>query len=704
MKNEFMILFLLFVHCSFTLGQLSNQGTAQFIKGLNALEQGEFKQAKEYFKESIRNYDDAPSHYQLAKIYLIENTHVLRNEALKHFKKAVWKEPDNIEYRYSYASLLEDFSKFSAIDEYEKILELNEEEADAWLKLAKISGNDFDEFIRSGRLLDGWFFASLDEYAYEDFEKAKYYYEQAIKYDSLNAQAYFDLAMLYENLGEPGNGISVLQSLVSFHPENSDGYLYLGLLYYKTSQIEKSYQSYSKALDLMTWEEKKDFTFESVRELISPAFEEEVTELGYKDLKRFIEYYWNVRDPLLMTDYNERLLEHYSRVAYANLRFSVKDMDVTGWRSDRGDIVLRYGEPLEMVRIRPQMAGNGVRMKTEVWYFENMRLGFTDQYSSGNYVYSVPSTDKSKLHPQFGGDSHWFAEVLKSVRHEEYRPKFEGPLFELPYDIAQFKGMKYKKDTDIYISYGLNLPDSLFGNVPKDYSHDYGIFLLDTRFNKVYEYRDSINTEPDMNFSSINNNEFYCNTNHFTAKPDSGYIALEVIRDIDKGVSANREKFQITDFSKDTILLSDIILATEINTEGTNKNSINRSEINITANPTGIFTTDTDLFIYYEIYNLEFGENHLTDFEQNISLSLYENPDESLSVGKIVGSVLQFIGIGEEDKITISSNYQTQERDSEIFLQIDMSGYEPGDYLLTLEVKDNISGCSAITNKVIYWQ
>lgn len=70
--------------------------------------------------------------------------------------------------------------------------------------------------------------------------------------------------------------------------------------------------------------------------------------------------FWKERDPLNLTPYNERLLEHYTRIAYSNLRFGIPKLNITGWKTDRGTVVIRYGVPPFVTRIRPTVVA-GVR-------------------------------------------------------------------------------------------------------------------------------------------------------------------------------------------------------------------------------------------------------------------------------------------------------------------------------------------------------
>ncbi|HZL55836.1 MAG TPA: GWxTD domain-containing protein, partial [Bryobacteraceae bacterium] len=74
--------------------------------------------------------------------------------------------------------------------------------------------------------------------------------------------------------------------------------------------------------------------------------------LASKNLKtdrerdRFIEQFWERRDPTPGTPENEFKDEHYRRIAYANTRFSSPTL--AGWKSDRGRIYITFGPPNEI--------------------------------------------------------------------------------------------------------------------------------------------------------------------------------------------------------------------------------------------------------------------------------------------------------------------------------------------------------------------
>jgi GWxTD domain-containing protein len=63
--------------------------------------------------------------------------------------------------------------------------------------------------------------------------------------------------------------------------------------------------------------------------------------------------FWETTDPLISTPENEAQIEYFSRVAVSMLRYDDAEQGVRGWRTDRGIIVIRYGEPPVEVLLPP---------------------------------------------------------------------------------------------------------------------------------------------------------------------------------------------------------------------------------------------------------------------------------------------------------------------------------------------------------------
>jgi GWxTD domain-containing protein len=55
--------------------------------------------------------------------------------------------------------------------------------------------------------------------------------------------------------------------------------------------------------------------------------------------------FWESADPLLSTPHNEAQLEYFARMAITMLRYDEPGRGLRGWRTDRGQVIVRYGEP-----------------------------------------------------------------------------------------------------------------------------------------------------------------------------------------------------------------------------------------------------------------------------------------------------------------------------------------------------------------------
>lgn len=61
-------------------------------------------------------------------------------------------------------------------------------------------------------------------------------------------------------------------------------------------------------------------------------------------LARDINRFWTLRDPVLSTKLNERLIEHWQRIAYSRKEFS-RNTESVYHTDDRGTIYVKYGAP-----------------------------------------------------------------------------------------------------------------------------------------------------------------------------------------------------------------------------------------------------------------------------------------------------------------------------------------------------------------------
>ena len=119
------------------------------------------------------------------------------------------------------------------------------------------------------------------------------------------------------------------------------------------------------------------------------AFEKLTTD---EERQKFIEQFWQRRDPKTSTPQNEMKEEHYRRISYANGRFSTQDK--AGWQTDRGRVYIQWGPPDE---IESHPSGGVNSPPFEAWRYPwleglgaNVILTFRDPSRTGNYELVPP--------------------------------------------------------------------------------------------------------------------------------------------------------------------------------------------------------------------------------------------------------------------------------------------------------------------------
>ena len=82
--------------------------------------------------------------------------------------------------------------------------------------------------------------------------------------------------------------------------------------------------------------------------------------------RRFLMEFWQVRDPSPGSSVNEFRDDFYSRLMYANERYSIRSRE--GWDTDRGQVLIRFGRPSS---IEPHLYERGFK-PYEIWQYNSI--------------------------------------------------------------------------------------------------------------------------------------------------------------------------------------------------------------------------------------------------------------------------------------------------------------------------------------------
>ena len=102
----------------------------------------------------------------------------------------------------------------------------------------------------------------------------------------------------------------------------------------------------------------------------------------------FFKRFWKRMDQNPGTDKNELMDEYYRRVNFTVVNFSSLAND--GWKTDRGRIFIKFGQPDDIERHPFEMSSNPY----EIWRYYGLRkvflfldkTGFGDYYLDPNYL------------------------------------------------------------------------------------------------------------------------------------------------------------------------------------------------------------------------------------------------------------------------------------------------------------------------------
>jgi GWxTD domain-containing protein len=142
-------------------------------------------------------------------------------------------------------------------------------------------------------------------------------------------------------------------------------------------------------------EEELDSTFELCQYIATGKEKKQYKKLDLNGKRNFLKSFWRQRDTEPLTEFNEYKQEYFQRVVIANARFS--STFKKGWKTDRGLVYIKNGEPDEIERHPYQMDIKAY----EIWYYYSIEGGvqyiFVDIRGMGE-LQLVHSTARNEIH------------------------------------------------------------------------------------------------------------------------------------------------------------------------------------------------------------------------------------------------------------------------------------------------------------------
>ena len=579
-------------------------------------------------KESVRAFRRvlkadrryAPAHNELAKLYMSRNTLQGRVDAREALEQALRLDPENLEYRLTQGDLMWAQGFWDNADKhYRELLEQDPENARAAYRIGQFAAKEYMKYggmFTITRSADGLQMMDWREWGEEHRREALDYLRKSMRADPTFRDPYYQLGLLYYEMDRPQSLVEVFRRLLTYSPGDKDALLFCGLGYQATGDEEKAHAFYSKALSRMAPEERA--VMESVDVIATVTERREIRKLegrkgppeSWQDSaprKRF----WRRQDPLFLTDYNERRMEHYGRVAYANLRYSRPSHGIAGWQTDMGKAHIKFGRPAYRFTQRPAMEveeqGPVITNHLETWVFEDFLVSFRNWDGLDHWAFD-PGEPLPNVR-DFGSSSDYFREfwswgMPRGSSLHVYRktpPRYVDPYREAKYSLPRLvAAFREPGATRLEISYAI--PEGrLERSGPTGFLRlDDGVFLLDENgddtYRKVYRH-----LELDPAGTDGLHREYLLSRRTVYVKPGR-YTVITEVKDHHTGsIGTFRDVLQIEP-PDSTLSMSDLLLASRIETRSFSPEG--REDLTITPAPVRTYRRSDPVHIYLEVYNL----------------------------------------------------------------------------------------------------
>lgn len=522
-------------------------------------------------------------------------------------------------------------------------------------------------------------------------------------------------------------------------------------IYYALGEHKIAESFVTQAIDIISrdtegWLVLEDFKY-ILDDLEMQTFFDANTPAGYRS---FFAGVINKRNPARSEDVDLRMQEHFRRLLDAEENYAfyeareayrvtnnvlgdkMADTDfpmaywLNGEFGDKGLIFIRHGEPANIVA-----SVNEATSFLESWRYRRPKMDFHFE-GHGQLAELVPTLpldiDVLEAREGWGGAYTRLASALRvqesetsfgrsrqleldfiaygnelfdqslayvhsgltSDRHKWSETTLHLPL---PYFVASFQDASNATsdttDVEIYFSVPIGtVSEALKGR--DRLGIEVGLSVHDHDWNEVYSSFEKLNVDASRAKDAVAVDYI-----RFEAVPDSYHVNLHArITDTD-WIGSYQFDYAVPDYSPGpagrTLLISDLVPAFEV-TPMDRPSRYAKKGLYLRSNPGRGYRPEDPFFIYFEIYNLTYAENDLTDFEITYIL---QPPGGK---GKRKGLFRRGSG---DPLLSVTYERTSEELNLAEYGEIDMSAVPAGRYELKVVVVDKNTGATTSNTRII---
>ena len=636
---------LLILTCLIAAPAWTSEVDSLYHAALTRMNEIEPKESAEEFKQILKkNGKHAPSLAQLTRLYIRLDTPEFRRRAVEASEKAIRIEPENLQYQLLHGEALwnRGFQR-EAKAHYEKVIEKFPNAAVAAYDAGR---HIFGEYmITRDRIIQRR--GAIRTFAKNEYDQAVMLFEKSLEVDRDYQDSYYLLGLAHLEHRRIPAMQRVMRRMMRRFPGDTNSQLFLAYSHQLQGELLEANKLYEKAISAMEPEQRK--MMESVDLIASQedsariAKAMKVGDDGEWEDSAALAQFWNKNDPLFLTDHNERRMEHYGRVAYANLRFSVPARNIEGWKTIRGQTYIKYG--------KYQRRTTGVfPLFKETWYYGGYRFTFQSVNGVDGWGFAGevgPSTTvdviggdpnamrtrnvdatqvaqtlfRKSTNPQWASDKmrEEYFEIQNRAAFKEKEARFVDPFqnrkYSMPHQITAFRSGKNMR---MEIAYAIPT-GKLKANDDRVIVMDEGLFMFDYRWQDIYRNVRPIAQEKPKG----GNAPQYLLSQRAMTLPQGTYNIVVEVGDRNSGSIGTFRTERLLSVSESRLDMSDLLLAKKI--ERVKPFPETRMDLRIAPNPLRAYRTGELASVYLEIYNLKKDEFGRTQYEITYTIGV---PDQ----------------------------------------------------------------------------
>ena len=613
MKKRFTIrIGLIAVACIFGAGLVRGETTIDALFRVAVEQVGKVSQKESIvaFEKIIskdKNY--APAYNELAKLHLLDHSVNGRQRAMRRIRQAIAIASDNVEYRLTRGKIMwHQGFRSRALNQFKNVIKKDPNNTDV---LNSIGMFWVYEFLR---VKDNSQTRNFGGFAQEAKQEALQILRKSIKLDGTSQQPYYLLGILYFEDKYWDAFHALMQALRAQYPDDKNALLFCGLAAYQIGEFNDSHNYYQRALGLMSVEERE--LLESIDLFVSQE------DHAFRDTTQAIdallerEMFWKRQDPLYLSEFNERKMAHFGRMAYANLRFRRFSDDVEGWQTDMGKTYIKFGRYRRRKTFFYSVGNDPYRAfhrMMETWYYETFKIEYcgngADRWSfCGGFEVGQ-------------GGARYYAGNFVEASHHTFRKtaqRFVDPYlnrkYTLPYQVAAFEEQNRMR---VELSY--MIPKDRLKENPETGKVRFwdGVFFFDQQWNDMYNDRKSrtLTLSPQkltQNAAARHRNDHLLISHRIYIRQDSYHFSVELLDQTSGLIGVARDEKPFL-YGQETFHLSDLLVGSDIQAKKALPES--RNDLRITPNPVRTFSPSEPVFIYLELYDLQRDDFGSTQYE-----------------------------------------------------------------------------------------